>query len=257
MFALLWQAMAGEDVPLPNPMPILPYLDLFTIVILRPQSLIESFINTRHLPALSILQGNRFEFAPDGTLPGDENVARIFDVECLNNQHPAPVSLGGIPLSPEDPDFAQQHYWRLPLPTEVILAALINQVERGDFESEEIRVAQAIYHRLMLERLELGDDGGAGPSHSGGPSSGPGRGRGTGRGGMRPGARRGGGSRLSVTKLAHTMKLRSTDPPPKKRRGKTGRLRSRPLEAAESGLSEKEGEESFIKFRIILTLFDK
>ncbi|KAF8660977.1 hypothetical protein AX14_007289, partial [Amanita brunnescens Koide BX004] len=54
----------------------------------------------------------------------DENVAHIFDVEWLNNQHPAPVSLGGVPLSPEDPDFAQQHYWCLPLPTEAILGAL-------------------------------------------------------------------------------------------------------------------------------------
>ena len=250
--------MAGENVPLPNPMPILPYLGLFTIIILRQQSLIESFINTQHLPALSILQENRFEFAPDGTLPGDKNVARIFDVEWLHNQHPAPVSLGGVPLLPEDPDFAQQHYWHLPSQTEAILAVLIDQVGRGgNFQSEEICVAQAIYHRLMLDDLEPRDDGGAGPSEGGGPSGGPGHGHGSGHGGRRPGAHHGGGGRLGVPKLAHTMKLRSTDPPPKKRRGKTGHLRSCPFEAAESGLSEKNCEEPFIKFCTILTLFDK
>lgn len=207
--------MAGHDVPaLPDPRPILPFLQLFTIVILKPGSLLGRCLLTLHLPALSILQDDHFVLAPDGTLPGDENVARIFDVLEMTRigLDPVPESLGVIPLSSEHPEFTQQRYWRLTLPTEAILAALIARVATGTFESEEILVARAIYHKLSLEIVEAKLHGG------GGPSSGSGPGRGGGRGGHGGKSGRGcGGSGLTST---HKMKLRSTNREPPRKDGR-------------------------------------
>lgn len=110
MFELLRHAKLGEGVELPDPTTILPFLGLFTIVILKPEQLVGCFICTQHLPALSILQDNNFVLAPNGTSPADENAARIFDVLEIVNGDPQ-ISLGLIPLSPEIPEFHQQRYW--------------------------------------------------------------------------------------------------------------------------------------------------
>lgn len=150
VFSLFRDAVRGEDVSesLPDPTPILPFLWLSTIVILKPESVLRRCIVTDSLPALSILQNNQFTFASNGTLPGDANVARVFDVLELN---PVPNSYGRIPLSLEDPGFREQRYWRLTLSMEAILAALMAQVGTGVFESQEIRVVQAIYRDLMID----------------------------------------------------------------------------------------------------------
>ena len=95
-----------------------------------------------------MLQDNHFALAPDGTLLGDENVARIFDVLGMVRLNPVPELPGVIPLSPEYPEFGQQCYWRLTLPTEAILAALIARIAIGTFGGEEIRLAQVIYLTL-------------------------------------------------------------------------------------------------------------
>jgi len=257
--------MAGRAVSLPDPTSILPFLGLFTLVTLKPGGLVGCRIPTQHLPALSILQDNHFALAPDGTLPGDENVAPIFDVLGMVGLDPVPESLGVIPLSPEYPEFGQQRYWRLTLPTEAILAALIARITIGTFEGEEIHLARVIYLTLSLEAMEHGPHGGSGPGGGGGPDRGGGSGRG--RGGSRPGAGGGSGGGLSGAKPStHQRNLRSTDREPPRKRGRStgegdlgekGGLRSRLLESAESGLGDKSCEQSFIKSHTFLTEFDK
>jgi hypothetical protein len=223
VFALFQLAMAGYAVTLPDPTSILPFLGLFTIVILKPGDLLGCCIPTLHLPALSILQDNHFALAPAGTLPGGENVARIFDVLGMIGLDSIPDSFGAIPLSPEYPEFGQQRYWRLTLPPEAILAALIARVAMSIFEGEEIHLAQEIYYTLGLEALARVPHGGGGPSGGGGPDRGGGSGGGSGRGcgGSGPGARGGGvgGGGLSGGKFsAHKRNLRSTNRNPPVRR---------------------------------------
>lgn len=107
---------------------------------------------------ISTLVNKQFVPSPaDGILPDDENAARIFDVLELDRLGPASsVSSGQIPLSPEYTDFGQRRYWHLALPPDAILAALITQTILGIYDSEEIRLAQAIYYTLDLEALEHG-----------------------------------------------------------------------------------------------------
>jgi hypothetical protein len=227
--------MAGHDVPLPNPISILPFLGLFVIVILKPEDLVGCRIPTLHLPALSILQDNRFILAPDGTLPGDENAARIFDVLGLVGLDPVPDSDGSILLSPEYPAFPQQRFWQLPSQPEAILSALMTRVAVGTFRGEEIRLARAIYFALSFEAEEF---------RSG---SSIGDGFGSGRGHSEPGVR---GGSDGVKSSAHERNLETLHQRAQRmgedNQGEKGGLRSRPLETAESGLSDNS-EQSFIK----------
>jgi hypothetical protein len=141
VFELFRHSMAGDAVALPDLAPIRPYLGFVTIVILRPGDLVGSFISTPHLPALSILQDDHFVPAPEGTSPAAQNVARIFDVIAATTESP-PITHGTIPLSSEQPEFQQQRYWRLPVKFEAILAVLLDQIDKGDYDSEEIICAQ-------------------------------------------------------------------------------------------------------------------
>jgi len=156
VFTLLQLAKAGHTTPLPDPTSILPYLNLFTIVVLRPESLVGCRISTLHLPAISTLVNNQFLPAPDGTSADDENAVRIYDfLELVSrlDTRPASMSPGQIPLSPKYSDFGQRRYWRLALPLDAVLAALITQttVGPGTYDSEEIRLVQSIYHTLNQE----------------------------------------------------------------------------------------------------------
>jgi hypothetical protein len=137
----------------PDPTPILPYLGLFTIEILKPEYLNHCCIPTLHLPTLSILENNRFIIAPDGTSPADENVARIFDAAAITDK--SQKSAGWIPLSPEDPEFDQQYYWRLTVDVEVVLAALFAQTATFTpfGRSNKVHTAQAIFCMLGLQGL--------------------------------------------------------------------------------------------------------
>lgn len=219
--------MAGHAVPLPDPTSIMPFLGLFILVISKPRDLVGCHIPTLHLPALSIFQDNRFALAPDGTLPGDENVARIFDVLELVGLDSVPDSAGWIPLSPEYPEFQQQRFWRLTLQPEAVLSALMARVAVGTFRGEEIRLARAIYFALSLEAEEL----------QSGPSIGDGFGSGCGfvRGHGEPGARGGGDGVKSGAHERNIEPLRERD-----RRmveddlSEMGSLRSCPSETAES-----------------------
>jgi hypothetical protein len=256
--------MLGEEVALPDPTTILPFLGLFSIVVLKPKQLVRCDICTKHLPVLSILQDNKFVRAPDGTSPADENVARIFDVLEVARDNPQ-ISLGLIPLSPESAEFPQQRYWQLTLKPEVVLAALIPRIADGTFEVDEIGVAQAIYYTLGLRRLErlgLSVPGLGGPGGGGGS----GRGGGSGGGGMSGQGAPGGGGGPSGESSVHKRNLRSTDreTAPKRSRtteegglGKNCGLRSRPLDIAESEVSDNGCEQSSIKSHTFLTEFDK
>ncbi|KIL66585.1 hypothetical protein M378DRAFT_160578 [Amanita muscaria Koide BX008] len=180
VFDLLRLAMTGDEVALPDPTPILPYLGLFTIVTLRPYDVLGCTILTNHLPELSHLQENCFSPAPHGTSPADQNVAQIFDVLAIAAGNP-PISLGDIPLSPEQPQFQQQRYWRLPVAIEVVLAVLIERAGAGINEIPEIKTAKAIASIINLKSIDFkgfkssADDGlpSVGPGGGGGSSGGP------------------------------------------------------------------------------------
>jgi len=137
VFGLLALGRIG-DVALPDVTPILPYLGLFSIVVLRPRDTAGCSILTPHLPALSILQNNQFVPAPDGTSPADQNAARIIDVQAITTD--PPESLGMIPLSPTAAEFAHRRYWRLPVNTGGVLATLIPRLAEDVFDDKAVLV---------------------------------------------------------------------------------------------------------------------
>jgi hypothetical protein len=162
--------MTGNDVDLPNPTSILPYLGLFTIVLLKPSEVVGCVINTSHLPTLSVIRNNRFERAPIGTSPADPKAARIFDSLALAGTTP-PMSLGYIPLSPQHPEFSERRYWRLPLQIEAVLSGLMDRVGKLPYECEEINLVQNITDVLSLRRrgVRIPRDIIREPSHDVGP----------------------------------------------------------------------------------------
>jgi hypothetical protein len=180
---LLLEASRGTSVDLPDPNAILPYLDLFSLVVLTPDDLKGHILLTPHLPDLSILQNNRFIAAPANMLPTAPNVARIFDVVAVIDARPL-RQFGHIPLSPEDPAFRHKRYWRLPTKIGPILAALVDRVRYIVDGCEEIVVARQIHSILILNldgipvpRPPLSQPGsgrsdGSGPSGSGGGGGG-------------------------------------------------------------------------------------
>src|ERR1700728_1398282 len=178
--------MTGAHVDLPDTSSIMPYLGLFTIVILKPSDVAGCLIQTSHLPALSILRNNHFELAPTGTSPADPDTARIFDSLAMAGTTP-PMSLGYIPLSPTYPEFHQRRYWRLPLQIEAVFAALMDRVGTLAYECEEIHLVQKIFYTLRLRRLgvstgrvttgrpsyDVGPGPGGGPADDNSPGDGP------------------------------------------------------------------------------------
>ena len=146
---MLLEASRGTSVDLPDPNAILPYLGLFSLVVLTPDDLKDHILLTPHLPDLSILQNNRFIAAPANMLPTAPNVARIFDVIAVIDAKPL-RQFGHIPLSPEDPAFRHKRYWRLPTKIGPILAALVDRVRYIVDGCEEIVLAQQIYSILIL-----------------------------------------------------------------------------------------------------------
>jgi hypothetical protein len=138
----------GGIVGLPDPAPILPYLGLFTLVILEPDEVSGCRLLTIHLPNLSILEGSSWVPAPSATPADARHVARIFDPLARS---PGAISLGYIPLSPQDLEFQQQRYWRLPLDIGAVLAALIVGVGFGPNRCTEISLVKDIAAILDLE----------------------------------------------------------------------------------------------------------
>ena len=164
MFQLLRNAATGASVNLPDPTAVLPYLNLFSLVILNPASVAGLFIPTAYLPGLSSLQNDRFR--PTRTRA---NSVRIFDVMATASH--ATVSHGIIPLSSEQPEFDVQRYWRLPINTEIILAILCDRISGLPLQIIQSSVELQLTRRISALLLLHGDGGDGG------------RGRGRGRGG--------------------------------------------------------------------------
>jgi len=142
---------AVKDVDLPNPKSILPFLDLYTLVILLPDELERFQLVTRHLPELSVLDGNRFIPAPANTSPDGPGVARIFDVLAIDDILPEKIC--GIPLSPHHSEYTHRRYWRLPAKPEVMLTILMERIRHvTDPSCEEINHAQQIFGILLINK---------------------------------------------------------------------------------------------------------
>jgi hypothetical protein len=165
----------GEFRGLPDTQSIIPFLGLYSIIVVQPHKEDQYRILTGSLPRLSVLRTDGFEFAPDGTSAGDPNVVRIFDVLAFPNS-PIPVVLGQIPLSPASPDFAHRHLWRLPVAFPIILTTLLCSTIAITSDIEELQLALQIRNIIQSAKLGLpmmvsGSDGGGGGSGSGGGSN--------------------------------------------------------------------------------------
>ncbi|KAF5383830.1 hypothetical protein D9615_003858 [Tricholomella constricta] len=259
VFEFLERAMTGDVVPLPDPTPILPYLGLFSLVVLNPEVVVGRHLSTQHLPKLSILRSGRFHPAPDGTHPADEHVARIFDVMAVASANP-PLSPGTIPLSATDPDFQQHRYWRVPVNLGAIFTALAVRVIMKSSECDEIIRTRAIVALLLsratetkISRREAARPSGGGGYKGGGGSTGRGSGKGH-DGSGKPGSGTAGRGR-------ETRSLRSGDrgePPAKRVRRKEDPHASKSLvEMPEPGLSDRSGAQSSNQIPYLLDLFDK
>lgn len=173
VFALLIRGVAGQPVNLPDFAAIIPYLGLYTLVPLHPETLENLAIPTPHLPSLSIIQDDRFVPAPADTPPTAPNVARIFDALSLPDS--APIAPGLVPLSSSSPEFGEQRYWRLPVKQGVVLELLMQQaISLPGHYHVAVRLARAIYSILTLQIFGLDAENDkldhSGPRSSGGAS---------------------------------------------------------------------------------------
>ena len=208
---------------LPDPAAIIPYLGLFTLVTLDPNTAAEDLISTPHLPGLSIILNNEFQEAPANTSATAENVARIFD--SLGIEDDTHLNFDRVPLAPGVAGFEEKRYWRLPVFAGAIFAALMARLQNDLFNCEDILLATRIVGHLMVNISD-----GSGPSGSGGPSGGRG-GRGGGRGSGRGG---GGGSREGVRRQSK-RKNASSEGNPSTKKGKMKATVASGDEARDSG----------------------
>jgi hypothetical protein len=58
VFALLIRGVAGQQIDLPEFTAIIPYLGLYTLLPLHPETLEDLIIPTPHLPSLLIIHGS-------------------------------------------------------------------------------------------------------------------------------------------------------------------------------------------------------
>ena len=163
------RASQGEKVGLPNVKAIFPYLGLFTLVTLDPD-VIGDPIPTLFEPPLSIIRGETFAKAHSNASPTDKNVARIF--APLDLVDDSPRNPGVIPISPDDQTFNEKRYWRLPVPSAHIFAALIGRLQDTTSKSLDIKLADIIHSLLKLQHLDehlpAENAGKAGRSNGGG-----------------------------------------------------------------------------------------
>jgi hypothetical protein len=177
VFRLLHSAVDGLPVDLPDPSLIIPFLGLYSLVILSPGQVTGLQLVTPRLPKIFKRDGRHFIPAPDDTLPNAPDVARIFDV--LGRNDDSEYVYGRIPLSPSFPDFPERRFWRLPARLGVVLAMLMERVPLAESKCSEVELARGILSAVELKRLgfdvsSLHSGGGptAGGSSDGGPSGG-------------------------------------------------------------------------------------
>ena len=148
---------------LPDPVAIIPYLGLFTLVTLDPNTAAGNLMSTPHLPGLSVILNNEFQEAPANTSATAENVARIFD--SLGIEDDTLLNFGRVPLAPGVAGFEEKRYWRLPVFAGAIFAALMARLQNDLSDCEDILLARRIIGHLMVKNSD-----GSGPSGSGGQS---------------------------------------------------------------------------------------
>ena len=137
---------------------LLPYVGLCTLVSLLPEDLdghnIKS-IKAGHQPDLSVVRGRNFIPAPQSTMPGAKDTARIFDI--LQVPDDPPETSYAIPLSPRHTEYLHHRYWRLPTGVEpgVLLVSLMKCIPLlTRSTSKEIEYAHRIY--IELRNIEAG-----------------------------------------------------------------------------------------------------
>jgi len=152
--------------------------------------------NSRNLRlSMRYLHVTRQNNAPASTSAASANAARIFDSSPIDNA--MPMCIGAIPLSPQDPRFQEQCYWRIPVPADAILAAFIAQLPADKSQCTAVKLARFISVSIEMKMIEAAeesaDDNAPGPSNArrGGPRGGR-RGGGRGRDGRGGGGGRGG-----------------------------------------------------------------
>ena len=151
---MLNDALHGIDVDLPNTKSIIPFLDLYTLVILSPNDLKGFSLRTHHPPDSFLLDDGRFVSVPANTVPDTMVVVHIFDVMMISEE-PSSASYT-IPLSPEQAMFSQQRYWRMPAKAEVILMMFMERIVKiTKIDCEEIKQARIIYHLLHLQKCGI------------------------------------------------------------------------------------------------------
>lgn len=152
-----------NDLPqVPDPTPTFPYINLFSLVVLNPTSVVGLCIPTLYLPRVYSIQNGLFRPARTRS----PTSALIFDVAAIGND--TTVSYGLIPLSPEQPEFNTQQYWRLPIDPEIVLAMLIEHIlllsPQELPQTGEIDLARSIFTLLLVQggAVQGGDGGGHG-----------------------------------------------------------------------------------------------
>jgi hypothetical protein len=151
----------GVDVDLPNVNTILPFLNLYTLVILRPRELDGTRITAWHRPHLSTLNdaGTKFITAPSKCSPDAPGVVRIFDVLTITDTdtHTTHTDSYVIPMSPENSEFVQRRYWRMPARPGVVLAILMERIRPVTAEDAArcmvINHAHLIYCILRINQI--------------------------------------------------------------------------------------------------------
>ena len=177
VFRLLNDAQQGRKVDLPNVQSVLPFLGLYSLVILLPTELDRLHIISHHLPALSILQDDGFVLAPPDTEPDAPGAARIFDALSMTEKQPETKSAVSyqIPLSAAHAEFAHRRYWRVPAKPEVMLMMLLERIRHvTESACEEVNHARVICGILMINKA--GVEVSRRPSEGGGGGAGDGEG---------------------------------------------------------------------------------
>jgi hypothetical protein len=168
---MLVLASEGNPQPIPDPVSILPYIGLYTVVHLKPDRLLKLGLASAKFPGLSILRNGEWVPAPPGTVPNATDVSRIFDARGIPTTAPYGTP-GHIPLSSDHPDYLQKRYWRLPKSTlgGILSAVMMSAVPSPSLADEEFRRVRILYHTLGLMHARSRLSGGFGGSRSGGPS---------------------------------------------------------------------------------------
>jgi len=147
----------GRIDKLPNPMPILPFLGLYSLVPLRIEELASSDIKllTPLRPDLSVYrEGHWLISLFNKVLPDNALTARIYDAASLSPDQFLSNSFGIIPLVEKDPEFDKNHFWRLPVDLGVVLAAFLDRaiVVPDGWGTYHVRLAKSIYARLYVQK---------------------------------------------------------------------------------------------------------